>query len=282
MTHRVARGALRALALPALAVVLLVGAPRVVGWQAYALGSGSMQPAVPAGSVIVVRPTPDEGVSVGDIVAVETARGVLVHRVVAVAADGALTLKGDANEVADARAWPASSAVGTVAYAIPLAGYLALTFQDPLLGSLPALTLVVSLAVLARPRPQRFALSAALAALIATATLAPAAAPFTALTAAGPSYVTTDRLEPPSVLAGDAVRDGIALAWSASPSANVQYVVERCLGSGCADFAPIATVAALSHLDETVDRHTTYGYRVAAAYASWTSAYTGSVWVRAR
>jgi signal peptidase len=281
VTAALARGALRALALPALVAVLLIGAPRIIGWEAYALGSGSMQPAIAAGSVVVLRPVAAAEVRVGEVVAVRTAGGILVHRVVAIT-DGSLTLKGDANEVVDARAWPSSAVVGTVAYAVPLAGYAALTLNDPLLGSVPAMTLVLSLAVLARPRPQAFALTATLVTVLAVGTLAPGAAPFTAASAAGSSDVTTDVLRPASSLSGDAVRDGIALTWTASPSANIQYQVERCMGSGCTDFAPLTIVAATSHLDETVDRRTTYGYRVTAVYASWTSPHTSAVWVRAR
>lgn len=282
VTAALARAALRALALPAIVAVLLVGAPRVLGWQAHALGSGSMQPAIAAGSVVVLRPVAAEDLIVGEVVGVRTEDGVLVHRVVAIEADGSLALKGDANEVVDARTWPRTSVIGSVAYAVPLAGFAALVLQDPVLGFLPALTLVASLAVLARPGVQTAALAAALLAVVAMGTLAPAAAPFTALTAAGPSDVTTDLLQPASDLSGDAVRDGIALTWTASPSARVGYRIERCMGSGCTDFASLVTVDAPSHLDETVDQHTTYGYRVAAAYASWTSAYSSAVWVRAR
>ena len=58
----------------------------------------------------------------------------------------------------------------------------------------------------------------------------------------------------------------IALSWSASTDniAVKDYLVERCSGGGCINFALVATVLGLSYVDTAVVAGTTYRYRVQA------------------
>lgn len=75
------------------------------GMRPLVVRSGSMAPAIPAGSMVLVQRVPATDVDTGDVVAVTRPDGSRVmHRVVAVDHDGAtatLTLKGDANEDPD-------------------------------------------------------------------------------------------------------------------------------------------------------------------------------------
>ncbi len=74
------------------------------GYRMYAVATGSMEPALPVGSLLLVRTVPIETIRAGDVVTFqEPGRpGVTVtHRVAAVGPSGALRTKGDANPVAD-------------------------------------------------------------------------------------------------------------------------------------------------------------------------------------
>ena len=92
-----------------LAAAVLV--PRVAGATPYAVLTGSMQPGLPPGTLIVVRPVNDADLALGDIVTYQLESGeapVVTHRVVAMGYDGRgelrLQTQGDANDVPDA-AW---------------------------------------------------------------------------------------------------------------------------------------------------------------------------------
>lgn len=70
--------------------------------------SGSMQPALPIGSVLLARPVPADSVQAGRIIGLRKADGrIVVHRVQSIesAQDGSpvrsIVLKGDANTAAD-------------------------------------------------------------------------------------------------------------------------------------------------------------------------------------
>ena len=75
---------------------------------------------------------------------------------------------------------------------------------------------------------------------------------------------------PATLSATAAASNQINLAWSAS-SDNVGvtgYLVERCQGSGCSNFAQVANVTATSHNDASLTAATSYSYRVLARDAA--------------
>ena len=75
----------------------------------------------------------------------------------------------------------------------------------------------------------------------------------------------------PGTLTATAVSGGeVDLAWGAS-SDNVGvsgYQLERCQGSGCSNFAQIATPTGTSYKDTSVSPSTSYSYRVRASDAA--------------
>lgn len=99
--------------------------------------SGSMAPAIPEGSLAFSRPVDARSLAVGDVVNVARGDGQQVtHRVEAIErdADGAvLTLKGDANAVADSETYSVQEA-HRVLLDVPWLGYVARAFENPLLG----------------------------------------------------------------------------------------------------------------------------------------------------
>lgn len=109
-----------------------IGAP-LVGYEAVIVRGGSMEPALPSGSIALVKRGETE-VQPGSIVTVRRDSGVLItHRVVAItgAEQRLLELKGDANEHPDAGSVPIESIVGVVTHHVPGAGFLAFMLRQP-------------------------------------------------------------------------------------------------------------------------------------------------------
>lgn len=105
----------------ALAAPLAV--PRVIGLEVYDVVSGSMEPAIPVGSVVYVRPGNPDAVVEGDVIAFYGDEGVVVHRVVANRTSvGEFATKGDANQEADPDPVPYEAYVGTMTRSIPHLG----------------------------------------------------------------------------------------------------------------------------------------------------------------
>jgi hypothetical protein len=81
---------------------------------------------------------------------------------------------------------------------------------------------------------------------------------------------TTPPSQPGTLTASAVGASEVDLAWGAS-SDNVAvtgYLVERCAGSGCSNFAQIGTAAGPSYKDTSVSAATSYGYRVRATDAA--------------
>ncbi|WP_435771043.1 signal peptidase I [Nocardioides sp. SYSU DS0651] len=108
------------------ATLLLVGGCLALGLRPMVVVSGSMSPAIPAGSLALARSTDAGQVEVGDVVTVLRADGSRVmHRVVAAEPAGdrvALRLKGDANATPDPEPYVVES-VGVVRGHVPLLGH---------------------------------------------------------------------------------------------------------------------------------------------------------------
>ncbi len=112
-----------------LAAVVLVAGIRREGGDVYAVMSGSMEPAIPAGSLIVVTPCggPEE-IREGDVLAFTAGNAVAAHRVVGItelpAGGVGYRTQGDANERPDAGLVSCDDVIGVVRWHVPWAGYL--------------------------------------------------------------------------------------------------------------------------------------------------------------
>ena len=91
------------------------------GFRPVYITSGSMEPALPAGSIVIVEKTEGEEPSAGDILLFKTAGGLVVHRLVGKdrlaekrGERACLITKGDANEVEDERRLDPSDIMGRV------------------------------------------------------------------------------------------------------------------------------------------------------------------------
>jgi signal peptidase I len=150
-------------------VVLLVGLALLLtpitqvfgGLQLLAVTSASMEPTIPVGGVIGIRPVPAADLKVGDIVTFvnqNTPDVLITHRVVSIdVRDGQTMLgtKGDANDSVDALSAPAGRAVGRVEFSLAYLGYLMVWLSSPAgkIGLVGVAVLGLALPVFKRSTP---------------------------------------------------------------------------------------------------------------------------------
>lgn len=110
-----------------LLAIALVGV-RLVGLEVFVVLSGSMEPAYQTGSVIYVKEVDPEELEIRDVITFQLDEDTIAtHRITEITEiDGqtAFRTKGDANDLEDAAAVPASRVVGTPVFTIPYLGYL--------------------------------------------------------------------------------------------------------------------------------------------------------------
>jgi signal peptidase len=120
------------------------------GYEIRIVQSGSMEPTLPIGSVVLIRPA--EEYAVGDIVTFGGERGSLptTHRIIGdniIAGELAFTTKGDANEDADITPVLQEDIRGKVSLTIPYLGFLLDFARQPigfaLLIGIPAFLIVI-------------------------------------------------------------------------------------------------------------------------------------------
>jgi signal peptidase I len=120
----------------AIGVLALTLGPRFLPYQTYTVLSGSMEPLLPVGSVIVAVPARGEELNTGDIITVANPQhaGVLVtHRIIEIenSPQGrSFKTKGDANNVADSWVVPGTGNGWRYAFAIPQLGYALSALQS--------------------------------------------------------------------------------------------------------------------------------------------------------
>ncbi len=115
--------------------VFIYSAPHI-GWRVSAILSGSMEPQLKVGSLVVTRPVEPEAVAVGDIITfspVSVDETLITHRVISIGHSSSLYFetKGDANSKPDPFTVPARNLVGTVYFHTPYWGYFTEFLKTP-------------------------------------------------------------------------------------------------------------------------------------------------------
>lgn len=111
--------------LTVVAFCLPLTVPRLMGYEIYNVVSGSMEPAIPVGSVIYVAQKEPEEIREGDVIAFMSEGTVVTHRVVANRlTEGDFVTKGDANAAEDMHTVSYGRLIGYVAYHFPVLGDL--------------------------------------------------------------------------------------------------------------------------------------------------------------
>lgn len=104
---------------------LLMTGPRMMGYEVYNVVSGSMEPEIPVGSVIYVKPAAPELMMERDIIAFWSNDSVVCHRVLQNnVVEGTFTTKGDANAGEDMNEVPYDALIGQVTAHYPILGAL--------------------------------------------------------------------------------------------------------------------------------------------------------------
>ena len=134
--------------LAVLAVCLPLSVPKLLGYQVYDVVSGSMDPAIPVHSVVMVQPAAPEELQPGEIVAYRSGSSVVIHRLVENhIVEGELVTKGDANAEPDPLKVEYAGVLGTVTAHIPFIGIYAGALNT-LPGKLYAFGFIVAAAML--------------------------------------------------------------------------------------------------------------------------------------
>lgn len=110
-------------------IALPIAVPRAFGYQPYTVISGSMEPAIPIGSLAYVKNCDPVGIAEGEVAAFYKDGDpgtIIVHRVTENdVTSGLLTTKGDANPEPDFEPVKYSDCLGVVAKSVPKLGSFA-------------------------------------------------------------------------------------------------------------------------------------------------------------
>lgn len=136
------------------ALLAAIALPLALGARPYTVLSGSMEPAIAAGDLVVARPTAPSDVRLGDVVTFEDPeRGdrLTTHRVGGIRQERGkveLVTKGDANDATERWRVPVDSELGRVIYRVPWVGNLTVLATRPLgfalMIALPLLLLAIN------------------------------------------------------------------------------------------------------------------------------------------
>ncbi|OUE32033.1 hypothetical protein BFL35_02145 [Clavibacter michiganensis] len=125
-------------------------APLALGWHATTVMTGSMEPAVPAGSVVVVMPVGADSLVPGRVVQSDDPDRpgrLRLHRIVSVdETDGSLVTKGDANQSEDSSHVATAQVHGVGILLVPFLGIPIRAWHDGDLGTLAAVALAAAAA----------------------------------------------------------------------------------------------------------------------------------------
>ena len=119
------------LLLIAIFICIPLTVPRLAGYQIYHVISGSMEPAIPVGSLVYVKDIAPSEIQKKDVIAFHSALGeesIITHRVVSNnSVAGEIVTKGDANAKEDMEPVPYENVLGKVALTVPVLGKILAT-----------------------------------------------------------------------------------------------------------------------------------------------------------
>ena len=102
--------------------------PELFGWSRAVILSGSMEPSMSIGDLVIVHR--EKEYRVGDIVVFDSGGLSVTHRILEKAQEGFVT-KGDANNVPDKELLSGNHIIGRVAVVIPMVGKAVLFLKNP-------------------------------------------------------------------------------------------------------------------------------------------------------
>jgi signal peptidase len=118
---------------PLIVLLVAIGGARLLGFEAFVVTSGSMEPSIAVGSLILVQAVRPDSVGVGDVITYALPDRTVTHRVEGISQqDGrvAFVTRGDANDVADPWLAEPRDEVGAVRATVPLLGLAVAAIQS--------------------------------------------------------------------------------------------------------------------------------------------------------
>ncbi|MDO5784695.1 MAG: signal peptidase I [Eubacteriales bacterium] len=114
-----------------IAACIPMAIPELLGCSVYTIVSGSMEPEIPVGSLVIARPVDPESVVEQDVIAFDDDGVVITHRVVEnKLVEGEFITKGDANAGNDMEAVPYDSLIGKIVFDVPMLGNMLFIFSS--------------------------------------------------------------------------------------------------------------------------------------------------------
>lgn len=136
------------------AVIMFV--PKIIGWQNLAVLSGSMEPNIPVGAMVIVRDIDPSELKKGDVITFQMNESTYVtHRIVSIDKESQqIITKGDANDVVDGTPVNYSNVIGKLFLTIPYLGYFSISMQS--LRGVILLIVVILILILLNLLPDLF------------------------------------------------------------------------------------------------------------------------------
>ena len=137
------------------ATYLPITIPRAFGYEIYTVISGSMEPAIPTGSLVYVKYIQPEEIQTEDVIAfygTDADGSIVTHRVVSnSAAMGNFITKGDANSDNDMKPIPYANYIGKVQLSVPKLGgiFQTITGTNGKIAAVSMIGLAIVLEILA-------------------------------------------------------------------------------------------------------------------------------------
>lgn len=100
----------------------------ILGYNYKTVLTGSMEPAIPVGSIIITKE--QSSYEIEDIISFQEEGAIITHRIITIDRERYIT-KGDANNVADTEEVQQKQILGKVILTIPLLGYLVMWLMSP-------------------------------------------------------------------------------------------------------------------------------------------------------
>jgi len=136
-----------------MAVAVFIYIAPHVNWHVSAVLSGSMEPEIKVGALVVTRPIDPEEVAVGDIITfrnISVSENTITHRVTSMGRSSPIYFqtKGDANNQPDPFTVPTQNLVGKICFNTPYWGYFTEFIKTPigflLSVVIPGVVLIIS------------------------------------------------------------------------------------------------------------------------------------------
>ena len=121
----------------AIGLLVVVSGPALLGHRSFVVMSGSMEPTISAGDVVIDEQVSPLEIKAGDVITFRAPDGetsLITHRVRDVTLEGswvAFVTKGDANNSSERWSIPADGVLGRVLYKLPKVGYVLAYARSP-------------------------------------------------------------------------------------------------------------------------------------------------------